>query len=162
MCVVIVIVIVVVIRLNAYCEIHSGKGQLQVRERLDSMAISDIVNKESWREINAYQKVKPIQKVTSPKAQTPTHATQPIPALASAPAISLAPVSVPKAVVKEPKKIASKVETDKVNASKVKDEALIKELVDSDEDFLRDTDKSNSDNDNESESESDSDGDSER
>jgi hypothetical protein len=169
-CVVIVIVIVTVIvtRLNAYCEIHSGKGQLQVRERLDSMAISDIVNKESWREINAYQKVKPIQKATSPKAQSPTHATQPtsasVSAAASAPAISLAPVSVPKSVVNEPKKVASKVETDKVKASKVKDEAQVKELDDSDEDFLRDTDKSNSDNDNESESESesDSDGDSER
>jgi hypothetical protein len=142
---------------------------LQVRERLDSMAISDIVNKESWREINAYQKDKPIQKATSPKAQSPTHATQPIPAAAPAPvtapapAISLASVSVPKSVVKEPKKVTSK-DTDKVKSSKVKDEALNKELEDSDEDFLRDTDKSNSDNDNESagESDSDSDGDSER
>ena len=133
---------------------------MQVRERLDSMAISDIVNKESWREINAYQKVKPIQKATSPKSQSPTHATQPTPAPASVPAISLAPVSVPKSVVKEPKKVASKVEADKVKVSKVKDEILIKELEDSDDDFLRDTDKSNSDNDNESASESDSDGDS--
>jgi hypothetical protein len=139
---------------------------LQVRERLDSMAISDIVNKESWREINAYQKVKPIQKATSPKAQSSTHATQPTSASVSAPApvpvTALAPVSVPKSVVKEPKKVAGKVETDKVKASKVKDEALVKELEDSDEDFLRDTDESNSDNDNESSSESDSDGESER
>lgn len=135
---------------------------MQVRERLDSMAVCDIVNKESWREINAYQKVKPIQKASTPKSQSPTHATDPTPAPATAPVTALAPVSVPKSVVREPKKVSSEVDTDKIKASRVKDDALIRELEDSDDDILRDTDESNSDSDNKSSSESDSDGDSER
>ena len=151
--------------MNAYCEIHSGKGQLVKRERLDSMAVSDIVNKESWREIHAYQKVKPAQISNTSVAVVPVQVTQITAALAAA----SIPAAVIKTVLKEVKKSTNKAEIEKLKASKaMKEDALSGAQDDNnndddydndddvDDDMLRDTDESKSD------SESDGNSDSER
>ena len=58
-------------RLHAYCEDHSGgPSALPKRERYDGAVVSDIVSKESWRESNAYRKIKPV----TPAAHMPTQA----------------------------------------------------------------------------------------
>ena len=49
-------------RLAVYCAVHSGVKFLTVREKIDCTSVNDIVNKESWRESNAYHKVKPTLK----------------------------------------------------------------------------------------------------
>ena len=58
-------------RLLVYCEDHSGgSSALPKRERYDGAVVSDIVSKESWRENNAYRKIKPV----TPAAHMPTQA----------------------------------------------------------------------------------------
>ena len=49
-------------RLAVYCETHSGSKTLQMREKADCTTVDDMVNKESWRESNAYHKEKPASK----------------------------------------------------------------------------------------------------
>ena len=133
--------------MNAYCEIHSGKAPLQARERLDSIAISDIVNKESWREIHAYQKVKPAQILYAPSAVAPVNVTQ-----TAADSVPV-PSSVPKAVVKEIMKITSKAENGRAKSPKITEEALSRDQ-DDDSDILKDTDRSSSESESEGDSES--------
>ena len=132
------------------------------------MVISDIVNKESWREIHAYQKVKPAQISNTSVAVAPVQVTQITAALAAA----SIPAAVIKTVLKEVKKSTNKAEIEKLKASKaMKEDALSRAQDDNnnnddddynnnddgdDDDILRDTDESKSD------SESDGNSDSER
>lgn len=57
-------------RLAVYCGAHSGSKTLQMRERADCTTVDDMVNKESWRESNAYHKEKPTTKDTEKKNVT--------------------------------------------------------------------------------------------
>lgn len=134
------------------------------------MAISDIVYKESWREIHAYQKVKPAQISNTSVAVAPVQPVQ-VTQITAALAAASIPAAVIKTVFKGVKKSTNKAEIEKLKASKVmKEEALLTAQDDNDDDdhdynnddddgddnMLRDTDESKSD------SESDGNSDSER